>query len=165
MIRFEYSVYNSSIPSSFSRIGGSLSPLLKWSGAPRIHRHYSSQEYFVLVILSPIGDGATGIVHEARLELTTKDGDRVVEDVVVKFAFTHKQREKMRHEYVIYHHLATNGISGIIPDVIGLFEDTEGGPMAIVMSHGGTPFADRVSDPPIATATERSVDVMSGLLS
>lgn len=61
-------------------------------------------------------------------------------NVVVKLSFTPEQHERMRFEYRIYRHLA--GIPGILR-VFGLFEDIEGGTLALVMEHGGCSLEDR----------------------
>lgn len=37
----------------------------------------------------------------------------------------------MHHEYRVYSHLASSSVQGCIPEVYGLFEDLEGGALAL----------------------------------
>jgi hypothetical protein len=138
-------VYDSPIPSSFLRCGASLSPLSELPPALKTKDKYNSHEYFVLVLTSQIAEGATGIVHGAILELETFDGQSLTQDVIVKLAFSDKQKERMRNEYAVYRHLTKANVSGI-PQVLGLFEDLEGGPMALVMSNAGVSLWQQRAD-------------------
>jgi hypothetical protein len=95
-----------------------------------------------LVVASEIAAGATGIVHNAMLEVsTTSAGVRSLK-VVVKFAFKRKQQKRLRHEFSIYQHLASLEIDNI-PTVFGLFEDTESDVLALIMTHVGVCLLDR----------------------
>ncbi|RDB15923.1 hypothetical protein Hypma_003520 [Hypsizygus marmoreus] len=144
LLRFQYGVYNSSSPSSFLRVGSSLSPSIGPTHSPRLHRKYMPHEYFTIDVLSSIGYGATGIVHKGKLTMNDRDGPTVECDVVVKFAFMREQQERMRHEYSIYARMAASGVTGVIVGVLGLFNDVEGGALALIMTHGGTPLEDRI---------------------
>lgn len=106
----------------------------------KLKSRYSLNECISLVLTSRIGSGSTGTVHGATLEVRPNVGPPITRDVVVKLSFTPEQHERMRSEYCIYQHLA--GIPGIL-HVFGLFEDIEGGTLALVMEHGGCSLEDR----------------------
>jgi hypothetical protein len=126
------------------RCGPSLSPAIAPSPPRKAKDTYNSHEYFTLVLTSPIAEGATGIVHGATLELETSDAS-LTEEVVVKLAFLDEQQERMRNEYAIYQHLARANVAGI-PKVLGLFEDLEGGSMALVMNNAGVSLCEQRAD-------------------
>ncbi|RDB15922.1 hypothetical protein Hypma_003521 [Hypsizygus marmoreus] len=94
-----------------------------------------------------MGDGSTDIVHSAMLELKTLAHRSMSCDVVFKFAFTTEQQRRLRNEYSIYGHLSASGVTGVIVGVLGLFEDIEGAPLALIMSHGGISEEDRGGQP------------------
>jgi hypothetical protein len=95
-----------------------------------------------LVVGTEIASGATGVVHNASLEVSTaSDGVQHLK-VVVKFALKTKQQSSLRHEFSIYEHLASSEVKHI-PTVFGLFEDTESDTLALVMTHVGTCLLDR----------------------
>lgn len=108
-----------------------------------------------------IGNGATGITHSAKIEITTLDNRDVEHEVVIKFAFSDEQQERMQHEYSIYDHMESAGIRNGVPEIYGLFKDMEGNTMALVMSHAGTSMWDRRPNMEDVTVTakpdERSV--------
>lgn len=91
----------------------------------------------MITLKAEIGVGATGVLHHAKLEISTGKHPTSSRDIVVKLAFTNEQQERMHHEYRVYSHLASSGVQGCIPDVYGLFEDLEGGALALFMSHEG----------------------------
>jgi hypothetical protein len=159
LIRLQFGVYNSPVPASFLRCGPSLSPVIGPSPPRKAKDTYLSHEYFTLVLTSQIADGATGIVHGARLELDTSDSQPLTEEIVVKLAFSDKQQKRIRNEYDIYQHLAHAKVVGI-PTVLGLFEDLEGGSMALVMSNAGVSLwkqrVDRAGQVTVSTS-ERCV--------
>jgi hypothetical protein len=95
-----------------------------------------------LVVSSEIAAGATGVVHNAMLEVSTASAGVRSLKVVVKFAFEGKQQKRLRHEFSIYEHLASWEIDNI-PTVFGLFEDTESDVLALIMSHVGVCLLDR----------------------
>lgn len=78
------------------------------------------------------------MLHHAKLEVSMGKNLTSSHDMVVKLAFDDEQRERMNHEYRVYSHLVSSGVQGCIPDVYGLFEDREGGALALLMSHEGT---------------------------
>ncbi|KAJ7065134.1 hypothetical protein B0H15DRAFT_176645 [Mycena belliarum] len=141
LLTFRYGVYNSQNPASFIRSAPSLS-----SAGPcqirraRVKKNYALHEYMVLSLTSEIERGATGIVHGGTLELSDEEGNTSTAQIVVKLSFSAKQREKLRHEYTVYHHMA--GVEGVVT-VLGLFEDIEDGPLAMVMSHAGVSLRSR----------------------
>jgi hypothetical protein len=103
---------------------------------------YTPDQYLSLVVGMKIASGATGIVHNASLEvLTASDGIQRLK-IVVKFALKPKQQSRLRHEFSIYEHLASSEVKGI-PTVFGLFKDTESDTLALVMTHVGTCLLDR----------------------
>ncbi|KAF4622918.1 hypothetical protein D9613_001543 [Agrocybe pediades] len=98
---------------------------------------FRSTEYIDLTLLEPIGEGAVGVVHPAKLSLALADGQVLKHRVIVKVAFSVEQREKLRHEYDVYSHLASIGhVQGIV-EVHGLFEDPDSSALALVMEDGG----------------------------
>jgi hypothetical protein len=143
LVRIQYNGFNSVSPASFLWVGGSLVSSGGNIRPRRARRKYLVHEYLTLVMCSTIAHGTTGILHEADLVIETAEGATMHGKVVVKLAFTAEQQERMEHEYSIYNHLVSAGIKGIIVDVLGLFKDLEGGPMALIMSHAGTSLWDR----------------------
>lgn len=84
-----------------------------------------------------MGDGAVGVVYGGTLEYTNIIGNTRTRDAVIKFAFSEKQQERMRHEYLVYQHLVASNVMGI-PTVYGLFRDlVADGPLALVLSREG----------------------------
>lgn len=94
-------------------------------------------ECFTVILNAKLGAGFTGVLHHAKLEVFKGKNSTSSHDIVVKLAFTDEQRERMNHEYRVYSRLASSGVQGCIPDVYGLFEDLEGGALALLMSHEG----------------------------
>jgi hypothetical protein len=93
----------------------------------------------MLTLTSEIAEGATGIVHDAALELQTSDGEHLTDgiNVVVKLALLEEQKDGLHNEYTIYQRLASKCVKGI-PTVLGLFDEIEGGPTLLIMTHAGT---------------------------
>jgi hypothetical protein len=133
LVQLLYGSYNSPAPASFLRVGKSHSTA---------SQTYTPDQYISLVVGSEIASGATGVVHNASLEvLTASDGVKRLK-VVVKFALRTEQQSRLRHESSIYKHLASSEVKGI-PSVFGLFEDTESDTLALVMTHVGICLLDR----------------------
>ena len=88
------------------------------------------------------GSGATGQVHKATLRLALSDGGLLSSPVIVKVAFHDFQRERLRHEYVVYKHLAQKGVK-CIATIFGLFEDVDNEASALILSDAGTSLYDR----------------------
>ncbi|KDQ20408.1 hypothetical protein BOTBODRAFT_169166 [Botryobasidium botryosum FD-172 SS1] len=101
---------------------------------------YGPCESIALVLISDMAEGATGVVHSAVLEVETPGGEYFTHKVVVKLAFAPKQQTRLRNEHAIYEYLESQGVRGLVT-IFGLFVDAEeGGPLALVMSHAGTPL-------------------------
>ncbi|KAG5736117.1 hypothetical protein E4T56_gene6265, partial [Termitomyces sp. T112] len=94
LLEMRYDVYNSPVPASFVRVG------------TKRKRSYGPDEYFKLILTSEIASGATGVVHDAQLEVQI-DGHVLRAAVVVKLAFQPEEIEAMRHEFSIYEHLTS----------------------------------------------------------
>ncbi|KAK2460208.1 hypothetical protein APHAL10511_007799 [Amanita phalloides] len=108
----------------------------KTSGNKR-KRQFTPKEYFRITLTSKIAEGVTGKVHDAKIEVQTGDG-RVHKCLgVVKIALDYRKRQKLRHEYAVYHYMALKKVKGIAT-VYGLFEDAANEAMLLVMSHTGT---------------------------
>ncbi|KAF7309352.1 Protein kinase domain-containing protein [Mycena indigotica] len=139
LLHLQYDIYYSPAPASFFRTTQCL--VHKSNRQPaystQIKRSYQPYETFDIVLTSRIGSGATGTVHGATARMTTKDGQRLTEEnLIVKMAFKERPQRRMRHEYEVYKHLAEHGVTGV-PRIYGLFEDLEGGAIALVMSNCG----------------------------
>lgn len=121
------------------RVGSSLSPRLSSSERKILEpkSEYSLNECFTLILKGLLGSGATGILHHATMEVSAGGNAPSSHDIVVKLAFSDEQRDRMHHEYRVYTHMVTAGVHGCIPDVYGLFEDVEGGALALLMSREG----------------------------
>ncbi|KAG6907644.1 hypothetical protein DXG01_008094 [Tephrocybe rancida] len=138
LLRIEHHHFNSPSPASFLR----CNPPTKVSQSI-----FEPNQYFLLTITSQIGDGATGDVHAALMELQGADGTTLsLPNVVVKFAFRANQRQRMRHEFKVYEHLQSCSVSGI-PYVFGLFKDMESDTLALVMTNGGKSLDHRRTHP------------------
>jgi hypothetical protein len=115
------------------------------SPAPRLSiraiNTYTFDECLPIVLTSEIGRGATGIVHRGTLKLENVNGS-VLLDMVVKLAFDSVQRDMLRTEYKIYRRLRSKGVIRGITATLGLFDDTEGGPCALVMIYAGDSLFD-----------------------
>ncbi|KAJ6481948.1 hypothetical protein C8R45DRAFT_1003556 [Mycena sanguinolenta] len=158
LVRIEHDIYHSPVPASFIRSAPSLAIPGLSAPSTSVKRAYQQHEYFSVTLTSRIGDGATGIVHSAILSATSKEGDTFEDSAVVKFAFLKDQQRRMRHEYEVYQHLTNHGVTGV-PQVYGMFEDLEGGPIALVMRHCGKTLRrlkpDDVSLESFLTAAQR----------
>ncbi|KAF9556381.1 hypothetical protein CPC08DRAFT_820517 [Agrocybe pediades] len=132
-----YGIYCSPSPSTFLRLSSSCGPDVPKDFQPSSKTKFRSTEYIDLTLLEPIGEGAVGVVHPAKLSLALADGQVLKHRVIVKLAFSLEQREKLRHEYDVYSHLASIGhVQGIV-EVHGLFEDPDSSALALVMEDGG----------------------------
>ncbi|KAJ7236886.1 hypothetical protein B0H12DRAFT_1327202 [Mycena haematopus] len=139
LLHLDYDFYHSPIPASYIRSTPFLVPSGSSEGQspPRLKRAYQQHEYFNVILSSALGDGATGIVHGAIFRAAVDQGGETLErKVVVKFAILKDQQRRLRREYGVYRHLTARGVGGI-PEVYGIFDDLEGGPVALVMSHSG----------------------------
>jgi hypothetical protein len=140
---------NSSSPAAFLRRGRGVAPGIlcasndKWKSKiePRADE-YQAHEYFELLLMPDSDSGATGQVHKATLRMTLSDGGLLSSPVIVKVAFHDFQRERLRHEYVVYKHLAQKGVK-CIATIFGLFEDIDNESSALILSDAGTSLYDR----------------------
>jgi len=137
LLRMQYSVFNSPAPAALYRIGSAIEPgrLLPDVDMGRKRRYHGTQ-YFCITVVSDIAQGATGKVHDAKIEVQTSDGHIHSIGAIVKIALDLKQREKLRHEYAVYRYMALKGVNHVVA-IYGLFEDAANEAMILVMSHVG----------------------------
>ncbi|KIM42836.1 hypothetical protein M413DRAFT_444485, partial [Hebeloma cylindrosporum] len=149
LVSLRYGPYCSPTPASFIRIGSSCAPSLQ-PKPPRVQKlkaKYQTHEYFTLMLGQPLGDGATGVVHPAALEIQVKDDTGATSilkrnDLVVKLAFEEEQKTRMQHEFTVYAHLAKKNVTGV-PTVHGLFNDLDSGTLALLMDNAGQNLRER----------------------
>ncbi|KAG6898437.1 hypothetical protein C0993_006875 [Termitomyces sp. T159_Od127] len=108
---------------------------------------YKPADYFRITITSKISWGTTGDAHAAVIDMLGSNGKILsFPHVVVKFAFTDIQKERLRHEFNVYAHLMASGARGI-PYMFGLFKDVETEVSALVTENVGPSLWDcRVPD-------------------
>ncbi|KAJ7155835.1 hypothetical protein C8R46DRAFT_1295921 [Mycena filopes] len=159
LLRLHYGQFDSVAPASFLRVGPSLVEA-SHSGLyrpPRAKKSYSLLECISLTLTAELGAGACSVVHSGILSVKLISGETFVIDIVAKIAILPFQRERLRHEYSIYRHLAPSAISGI-PKVYGLFEDMETGSLALVMSPCGSNLwklcSGKPGPPPVSTTQQ-----------
>ncbi|KAJ7654623.1 hypothetical protein DFH06DRAFT_1474522 [Mycena polygramma] len=140
LVRLEYGIYNSITPSSFLRSGPSLFPDVFPKPPRRSKASYAPTEYVTVTLGPVLNSGATGVIHQAALELNTRDGQVLTQNIVVKLALHSDQQERMRHEFSVYKRLAASKVSGI-PKIFGLFDDIEGAASLMIMNHCGRSLA------------------------
>ena len=139
LIYLQYDVYDSPVPSLFLRSAPPNVADPKLPTPPlsqRAIRTYAPEECLTIVLTSEIGRGATGVAHRGTLKPETS-GVSVPLDVVVKLAFDNEQRDGLRSEYEVYRTLRSKGVLRGITTSLGFFNDTEGGPCALVMLYAG----------------------------
>lgn len=130
LLSIQYGVYSSPNPATFFRCGHQPN----FTGAKRAA--FKPNEYAQLKLTSLITRGATGTAHEGILEVHHGDRGLTTCSIVAKLAFGDAQRERMKHEAIIYEHLTKAGVRGI-PKYYGIFEDLHDGPLVLVTSHEG----------------------------
>jgi hypothetical protein len=139
LIYLQYDVYDSPVPSLFLRSAPPIVADPKLPTPPLSQRAistYAPEECLTIVLTSEIGRGTTGIAHRGTLKPETS-GVSVPLDVVVKLAFDNEQRDGLRSEYEVYRTLRLKGVLKGITTSLGFFNDTEGGPCALVMLYAG----------------------------
>jgi hypothetical protein len=114
----------------------------KFPAPPQAIHTYKPNEYLAIVLTSEIRRGATSIAHRGTLRLNNGDGFVQLE-VVVKLAFDNWQQDMLRTEYEIYCRLLSKGVLRGITTTLGLFDDTEAGPCALVMLYAGESLFDK----------------------
>ena len=145
LLYFQYGIYDSPIPASFTRSAPPIMAKAKFPApplSPRTTRTYTPNECLFIVLTSEIGQGATGIVHRGTLKPNNGDGSAPL-DVVVKLAFDNQQRDMLRAEYETYRRLRSKGVLRGLTTTLGLFDDTEDGPCALVMLYAGDSLFDQ----------------------
>ena len=105
-------------------------------------QEYQAHEYFELLLAPDFSSGATGQVHKAAIRMTLPDGRLVSSSAIVKIAFHDLLRERLRHEYVVYKHMADKGVKSVA-SIFGLFEDIDDGSSALIMSDVGISLDER----------------------
>ena len=115
----------------------------KWKSKmkPRA-QEYQAHEYLELLLKPNFNSGATGQVHKATIRMTLTDGCLLSLPAIVKVAFHDLQRERLRHEYVVYKYLSQKGVK-CVATVFGLFEDINDESSALIMSDGGISLHER----------------------
>lgn len=139
LIYLQYDIYDSPIPASFFRSAPPIMADSKHSTvlhSPRAISTYGLEECLTIVLTSEIGRGATGVVHRGTLKPEISDGS-VLLDVVVKLAFDDDQRDALRNEYEVYRCLRSKGVQKGIAIALGIFDDSECDPCALVMLYAG----------------------------
>ena len=141
--------FNSPSPAAFFRRGCGILPGIPCAGVD--HRkskiekgaqEYRAHEYFELLLQPGFDSGATGQVHKATIRVTLSDGQQHSSPAIVKIAFHDFQRERLRHEYVVYKHLAKKGVKCVV-SIYGLFDDVNNESSALIMSNAGISLYDR----------------------
>ena len=139
----QYGVFNSPAPAVLNRTGhAAISYDIPEGESPTTGTHTKKRkctpdEYFLITLKSEIAEGATGKAHNAKIEVQTDDGRIHYCEGVVKVALEDEKRQKLQHEYAVYHYMANKGVKGV-PTVYGLFEDALNEAMVLIMSHAGT---------------------------
>ena len=141
--------FNSPSPAAFMRRGCGITPGMsrasndKWKSQIELRaQEYQTHEYFELLLKPDSDSGATGQVHKATLRIALSDGRLLSSPVIVKVAFHDFQRERLRHEYVVYKHMAQKGVK-CVATVFGLFEDIDEELSVLVLSDVGISLYDR----------------------
>ncbi|KAJ6465228.1 hypothetical protein C8R47DRAFT_1079414 [Mycena vitilis] len=140
LVRLVYGIYNSVTPASFARSGPSLFPNVCRRPPRRTKTSYGPTEYGTLTLGPELTSGATGVIHEAVLEVSAENEEVLTRDVIVKLALYLGQQERLRHEFSVYERLAAADVAGV-PKILGIFEDIEGTATIIVMNHCGRSLA------------------------
>ena len=144
LLRLEYGVFNSPSPAALYRIGAAtITDVVRGELSSRNMRQqkYTSAHYFCITLTSDvIAEGATGRVHTAKVEVKTSDGRVYGYVAAAKIALEQRNRQKLRHEYAVYQHLARQRVNGVAR-VYGLFEDAAKEALILIMSHAGTSLA------------------------
>jgi len=133
-------MYDSPTPATFLRSAPAITKDRRNSALlyPRDIGSYRAEDCQSVTLTSEIGRGATGVAHRGMLDVESSHGFMTL-GVVVKLAFDREQRDALKNEYEIYRLLRSKRIVNGIATVLGLFDDFEGGPSALVMLDAGEP--------------------------
>lgn len=142
LLRLEYGIYNSPTPAALYRVGPATIHGSAFEGkylfGDRGKRKYTPADYFRITLTSDvIAEGATGRVHNAKVEVQVDNGRVYSYTAVAKIARQEKKRQKLRHEFAVYLYMARQGVNSVAR-VYGLFEDAANEAVVLVMSHAGT---------------------------
>ncbi|KAF8954477.1 hypothetical protein BDZ97DRAFT_1864931 [Flammula alnicola] len=147
LMNLRYGAYQSPAPSSFIRLEPSCAPGFNDLPfeIPNRKMTYSPSQYISLTLSEPMGYGAIGVAHRGSAVIELESGRTFSHTLVVKFVFSMDEdaRNKLRHEFSIYQHLASAGCVEGILCVYGLFEDIESGALALIMDDGGVTLTRR----------------------
>jgi len=137
-LSLQYDMYDSPTPAAFLRSAAAITEDRRNSALlyPRDIANYRAEDCHSVTLVSEIGRGATGVVHRGMLDVESSCGFMTL-GVVVKLAFDKEQRVALKNEYEIYRLLRSKRIVNGIATVLGLFDDFEGGPSALVMLDAG----------------------------
>ena len=140
---------NSPSPAAFLRRGRGIAPGIPctntdvWKSKMEVRaQEYQAHEYFELLLAPDFSSGATGQVHRATIRMSLPDGRLLSSSVIVKVAFHDFQRERLRHEYVVYKHMADKRVKSVA-SIFGLFEDIDDESSALIMSDAGISLDER----------------------
>jgi hypothetical protein len=139
LLYLQYDIYNSPIPAVFVCSAPSITTGTRVSAPPLCPRAislYQLKDCLTIVLTSEVGRGTTGVVHCGTLEVESSD-ESVPLDVVGKLSFSSEQRDALRSEYEVYRQLGLKGVLKGITTALGFFDESEGGPCALVMPYTG----------------------------
>ncbi len=134
---FQTSQYDSPAPVLFYNV----------SDDSELRDSYSPSEYVTIVLDSRLGTGGTGTVFRACIEPDASSSKpKYCAPFVVKFAYSSKDADRLRHEYAVYRHLERKGVTGI-PRLLGFYEAVDEDDMAaLVITHAGRPLGELPRD-------------------
>jgi len=138
MLYLQYDVYDSQIPAKSLRSAPIMSntKFPTPPPSPPAISTYGLDECLSIVLTPEIGRGATGIVHRGTLKPEIAEGSAPL-NIVVKLAFDSEQRDNLRAEYEVYRRLRSKGVLRGITTALEFFDDSEGGPCALVILYSG----------------------------
>jgi hypothetical protein len=140
LVYLQYGIYDSPVPATFLRNRtGAVLPPPSAPASPCDGDHRCPREHMALILTSEIGEGATGIVHGATLQVVTSEPIHFSSDVVVKLSLLDEQKVRLHNEFATYRTLHSNGVKGL-STVLGIFDDVEDGSTILIMTHAGTPL-------------------------
>ena len=140
LLRLEYGVYHSPTHTALHRVCPATIHGSAFEGGPLFDdkkRKYTPADYFRITLTSDvIAEGATGRVHNAKVEVQADNGYIYGYTAIAKIARQQKKRQKLRHEFAVYLYMAQQGVNSVA-NVYGLFEDAANEALVLIMSHAG----------------------------